>query len=314
MRRVDVKFRQIADGLKFPEGPVALGDGSVVVVEIPTGLLWRIWPNGSKEVLADVGGGPNGAAVGPDGKIYVCQNGGFDWTPRSRLGLQPPDYTGGSIQRVDLDTRAVEVLYTHGGDIPIRSPNDIVFDDHGGFWFTDYGKEREREMDVTGVFYAKADGSLCREAIFPMNRANGIGLSPDGKKLYVTETYTARLWQFDVESPGVVKIPENPEPHGPHVYFGHHGKLLACPGGLRVFDSLAVDREGNICVGTLIDGGITVVSPAGDYYHVPLPDAAVTNICFGGPHMSTAFITMSASGRVIAADWPTPGLPLIHQK
>jgi hypothetical protein len=54
MLRVEVKFRQIADGLQIPEGPIALGDGSVVVGEIPTGLLWRIWPNGSKEVLADI--------------------------------------------------------------------------------------------------------------------------------------------------------------------------------------------------------------------------------------------------------------------
>ncbi len=169
-------------------------------------------------------------------------------------------------------------------------------------------------MDVTGVFYAKADGSECREVIFPLNRANGIGLSPSGDTLYVTETYTARLWQFELEAPGVVKVPEHLEPHGPHVYFGHHGKLLAAPGGLRIFDSLAVDIEGNICIGTLIDGGITVVSPSGDIHHVPMPDAAVSNICFGGPDMSTAYITLCASGRLVAATWPTKGLALIHQK
>jgi gluconolactonase len=313
MKKIELTFSVLADGFKFPEGPVALNDGSVALVDIVTGLVWRVHPNGKKEVVADVGGGPNGAAVGPDGKLYVCQNGGFDWGPRSRLGLEPPGYTGGSIQRVDLASGAIETLYTHGGEVPIRSPNDIVFDRHGGFWFSDYGKERERDMDVTGVFYAKADGSHCQEVIFPLNRANGVGLSPDGTTLYVTETYTARLWAFDLEGPGRLKRPDQLPEHGPHVHFGHHGRLIAAPGGLRIFDSLAVDAAGNVCIGTLIDGGITVVSPGGEIAHAPLPDHAVTNICFGGEDMTTAYITMSGTGRLVAARWPTKGLPLPHQ-
>ena len=53
------------------------------------------------------GSSPNGASVGPDGKVYVCNNGGFEWRERGGLtlpGNQAADYTGGSIQRVDLET------------------------------------------------------------------------------------------------------------------------------------------------------------------------------------------------------------------
>jgi gluconolactonase len=72
-------FREIASGLQFPEGPIWCSDGSVLLVEIRRGTLTRVHPDGRKEVVAECGGGPNGAAVGPDGAIYVTNNGGFEW-------------------------------------------------------------------------------------------------------------------------------------------------------------------------------------------------------------------------------------------
>ena len=87
--------RVLATGLEFPEGPVAMPDGSVVLVEIRGKRLTRVWPDGRKEVVAEIPGGPNGAALGPDGKMYVCNNGGFSWIPTSNMimpGPQPDDY------------------------------------------------------------------------------------------------------------------------------------------------------------------------------------------------------------------------------
>ena len=69
----------IAHGLRFPEGPIAMPDGSVVLVEIERQTLSRVHPNGEVSVVAALGGGPNGAAIGPDGRCYVCNNGGFEW-------------------------------------------------------------------------------------------------------------------------------------------------------------------------------------------------------------------------------------------
>lgn len=299
-------IRILAEGLEFPEGPVALADGSALFVEIAAGTLTHLSPNGTKTVVARPGGGPNGAATGPDGKCYVCNNGGFEWhvegTHRRPIG-PAKDYAGGRIERIDLETGAVECLYRAAGEVPLKGPNDLVFDAQGGFYFTDLGKVRARDMDRGAVYYAKADGSFITEVAFPMVTPNGIGLSPDEKTLYVVETEAARLWAFDIVEPGIVKKQPWPSPHG--------GRLIAGVGGYQRFDLLALDAEGRICVATLINGGITVISPDGCLVeHHPMPDPITTNICFGGPDLKTAFITLSWTGRLVAVDWPVAGLRL----
>src|SRR5208337_4829551 len=93
-------------------------------------------------------------------------------------------------------------------------PNDIVFDQHGGFWFTDLGKVRARDQDRGAVYYARADGSLLVEVIQPMVHPNGIGLSPDGDTLYVAESLTGRLWAFEITGPGEIRRQPWPSPNG----------------------------------------------------------------------------------------------------
>ena len=299
-------MKTIATGLRFPEGPIAMADGTVLLVEIERQTLTRVHADGRTEIIARLGGGPNGAAIGPDGAAYVCNNGGLRWH-EDKHGLRPTaqadDYSGGRIERVDLKTGEVRVLYTDGGNGPLRGPNDLVFDRTGGMWFTDLGKTRSRDMDRGGVYYATADGSQIREVIYPMLTPNGIGLSPDEKRLYVAETHTGRLWAFDLEAPGVVKRKGFPSPNG--------GELVAGLPGYQLFDSLAVDADGNICAATLFNGGITVISPDGARIrHVPFPDVYTTNLCFGGKDLRTAYVTLSLSGRLVALDWPRPGLGL----
>lgn len=301
---------ELARGLRFPEGPVAMPDGSVLLVEIARGTLTRVAPGGAITYPARPGGGPNGAAIGPDGRCYICNNGGFRWTPEGDpSGLRPigqaEDYSGGRIEAVDLATGAVEVLYRECDGRPLKGPNDLVFDGLGGFYFTDLGKVREREQDRGAVYYAWADGSAIREVVFPIFTPNGVGLSPDGGTLYVAETETARLWAFALTGPGEIQREPFPSPHG--------GRLVVGLPGYSRFDSLAVDAEGNICVATLVEGGITVVSPDGaSVRHVPMPERWVTNICFGGPDLRTAFVTLSSTGRLVSLPWDRPGLPLHH--
>lgn len=298
-------MKTIAEGLRFPEGPIAMPDGSVVLVEIARGTLTRITPAGKIEVIADLGGGPNGAAIGPDGAAYVCNNGGFEWHEMEGLlvpGDIAKDYSGGRIERVDLATGKSEVLYTECNGIPLNGPNDIVFDRSGGFWFTDLGKGRGRTRDRGGLYYAKPDGSMIKEVVFPFTSPNGVGLSPDEKTVYVADTTTARLWAFDIVAPGEVAL----QPPLPEM-----GRFVACGIGNVGFDSLAVDSEGNINVATVYGGGITVISPDGfSVRHVPADDPGTTNICFGGKDMKTAYITLSCTGRLVAADWPVAGLKL----
>lgn len=289
----------IATGLRFPEGPIALPDGRVLFVEIARGTLSIVSESREVSVVAELGGGPNGAAMGPDGHCYVCNNGGFEWIEHNGKlypGEEPVDYTSGRIERVNIETGEYETLYSECDGRPLRGPNDIVFDETGGFWFTDHGKSRERERDRTGVFYAAPDGSAIEEVIFPMEGPNGIGLSPDESELYIAETVPGRVWGYRLRAPGKIE--------------GTRRLLLDRP-GFHFFDSLAVDALGGVCVATIIDGGVTTLSPTDappKFY--PTEDRLTTNICFGGEDLKTAYMTLSSTGRLIATEWDVPGLPL----
>jgi gluconolactonase len=301
-------MRVLASGLRFPEGPVWLSDGSVALVEIARGTVTLVAPDGALRVLAEPGGGPNGLAVGPDGQFYVCNNGGFTWTEVDgvlRPGLQPPDYSGGRIERVDPRSGAVTRLYDQCDGHALRGPNDIVFDRDGGFYFSDLGKLRPRDRDWGGVYYARADGSFIVEVAYFLLTPNGVGLSPDGRTLYVAETETARLWAFDLEQPGVARRQKTAL---------HGGRFVCGLGGFQRFDSLAVDADGNICVATLVTGAVTVISPAGEVLRqVPFPDPHTTNICFGGADLATAYVTLSGTGELVELPWEgAAGLPLAH--
>jgi gluconolactonase len=306
-----MQVREITSGLEFPEGPVWMPDGSIVLVEIKGGRVTRVAPDGSKRTIATTGGGPNGAAIGPDGKLYVCNNGGsFTWHDIEGLtipGATPDSWEGGRIERIDLDSGEVEVLYRECDGRGLRGPNDLVFDREGGLWFTDHGTHREREVDVGGVYYAKPDGSEIREVVWGLQSPNGIGLSPDGKRLYVAETWTGRLWSWALPSAGQVEPVPGLVEHG--------GTLVAGLPGLQLFDSLGVDAEGNVCVATIIPtgGGVTSISPDGSAIELTeTGDPLTTNICWGGDDRRTAYITCSATGRLVAVEWPRPGLELAY--
>lgn len=295
----------IATGLMFPEGPIACEDGSVLLVEIQRKTITRVRPDGRVEIAAQLTGGPNGIAAGPDGDIFVCNNGGFlfqtvDGYNRTKPGV-PEGYAGGYIERINLRTGKRTVLYDRCGDHLFTGPNDLMFDDQGGFYFTDLGKTYPRYRMHGGFYYGKADGSKVVEVAYPMVSSNGCGVSPDGKTAYVAETETGRLWAFDIVEPGVLK--KHPSPNG--------GRLVRGMGGLHRFDSLAMDAAGNICVATLITGAISVISPEGELIRqVPTGDPITTNICFGGKDMKTAYITLSGTGQLMQMDWPEPGFKL----
>jgi gluconolactonase len=285
-------------------------DGSVLVCEIARGTLTRIGRDGTRQVVAETGGGPNGAAIGPDGMIYVCNNGGLDWSRKSGHPLPswtlPESYRGGRIEVVDPATGQVRVLYEACGEHRLCSPNDLVFDAFGGFWFTDSGKQHPRHRDYGALYYARADGSEIRLAAYRLEAPNGVGLSPDGGTLYVSETSSARLWAWDVTAPGEIRKLRG---------IVHGGRFVHGSSRYQRFDSLKVSASGRICVATLHNGGITEIWPDGSFSrHHPLPDGTVTNLCFGGRDLRSAYVTMAHSGQLIMTDWHEPGLRLNHQE
>ncbi len=301
-------MKEITNGLQFPEGPIAMPDGSVIIVEIARGTLSRVTPDGRVTVIAELGGGPNGAAMGPDGAIYVCNNGGFHWhhvSGRIYPGDIAADYSGGRIERVNLDTGKFDVLYDACNGTPLRGPNDIVFDAQGGFWFTDLGKNEGRLKDRGAVYYATADGTYIAQMVFPIETPNGIGLSPNEDMLYVAETQGARLWGFPIEAPGKLKPPAAT----------NSKTFIASPPGLCFFDSLAVEADGTVAVATIVNGGISRINPTnGEITHIATDDGLTTNICFGGDdggdNLTTAYLTLSSTGRLVSMPWEQPGLAL----
>lgn len=291
-------FEIVAEGLLFPEGPIIMPDGAVILVEIARGTLSRV-SKGKIEVIAHLGGGPNGAALGPDGAVYVCNNGGFEWLDMGGLripGHAPRDYETGRIERVNLSTGKFERVYDKINGNRLSGPNDLTFDKSGGFWFTDLGKSHERTLEKGGLYYAKPDGGDLREIQYGP-KLNGVGLAPDEKTVYAVETDTSKLYAWPIgDAPGAVAAPQ--------------GRVICTQPNHVLFDSLAMQANGDVCVATILNGGITTITPAGASAHTPFPDLVTTNICFGGADMRDAYITLSSTGKLIKTRWPEPGLKL----
>ncbi|HXC40628.1 MAG TPA: SMP-30/gluconolactonase/LRE family protein [Burkholderiales bacterium] len=299
-------MKVVAEDLAFPEGPVVLPDGSVALVEIRGQRITRV-DKGKKSVICEIGGGPNGLALGPGGNLYVCNNGGVKWLQRDGewlfAGGEPPEYTGGRIEIVHPDTGKAERLYDKCDGRPLGAPNDIVFDADGNFWFTDPGGLRRYDRDHGAVFWARADGSQIKRVIMPLDRPNGIGLSPDGQRLYVSDTPSGRLWAWDITGPGEIR------PFGAPGMAG--GWLVGATADISRFDSLKVTSSGKIVVATLAKGGLTEFWPDGSAQrHHPVPDLHTTNLAFGGPDMRTAYVTCGGHGWLMETRWHEPGLKL----
>jgi gluconolactonase len=273
----------LGDDLGFTEGPVVMDDGTVYAVD----------------VVATPGGGPNGLALDSPTSVLVANNGGFVFTEVNGRRIpfdfaahtnEPPGFTGGWIERVDLVTGAVEVLQTECNGRALRGPNDLVVDEVGGAWFTDHGKGRLESIDRGGLYYLPPEGSVVQQ-VFPLLGPNGVGLSPDNRRVYVAETFTGRLWAWDLAAPGELASPAGE-------------CVVATPSS---FDSLAIEADGRIAIGGIREG-IVVVTPDGSEIDVyPIPDDITTNIAFGGADMRRAVITLSRSGRVVETTWPRPG-------
>jgi gluconolactonase len=342
------EFELITTGLAYPEGPVYEPDGSILLVEIMGERLTRVKPDGTKQKVADIKGGPNGAAFGRDGQLYIANNGGFNWLPIPLdskgakviyLGTtQPENYQGGRIERVDITKKSpvAELVYQkcdRGFDntgfgprkphevkdfqpVSLRGPDDLVFDRDGGYWISDFGKQRPRDVDVTGIFYAYADGQGIAEMVFPLAAPNGIALSPDEDRLYAALTYTREVVYWELDGPGRIKP-------NPATMDGSYLLTAKLP-GQSILDSMTVDEDGNLYVATMLpkgntpfsNGGIAVISPDGksvDFMEIdiegefaPLP----SNLCFGGPDRKTMYVTCGASGLLVKAEMHVPGLAL----
>jgi gluconolactonase len=225
IRRAEI----VASGLGFPEGPLVLGPDRVAFVEQYPGRV-SLLEDGVVRSLADVGGSPNGLASGPDGRIYVAQNGGKlgDWhSPVQRIP---------GIVVVDPDSGAVEPVTEHAGGRPLRRPNDLCFDGEGALWFTDPGDFAPGD-DVPGWICRHVDGRT--EIVHELGNTypNGIAIDAGGRCVWA-ETHTHELRSAD--------------------------GVIADLGPDGTGDGFAIADDGTIVVATAFSGALHVVAPGAD--------------------------------------------------
>ncbi|AEV70755.1 gluconolactonase [Mycolicibacterium rhodesiae NBB3] len=308
-------LRCVASGLGFPEGPTVDQDGSVLVSEIANGRISRVRPDGAVETFAETGGGPNGMARLPDGRIVVCQNGG------SRFAVRPwPFEIDGSVPLFlpagapdepvtpqlqivsaegEIGTLTTTFTSISGDELPLARPSDICVDAQGGFYVTDGFSVQGRRRSMTGVLYGTPDGRLS-EIVYPLELPNGVALSPDGSTLYVAETRTRRIWEFEVLGPGRLGAARGlaTVPSGGPMNFGGA-------------DGLCVAADGTIIVATVGTGGATAFSPDGQLLGAIVADDPMTTNVALSPDGRALFITLASSGRlVVVDDWRTALAPV----
>ena len=302
------QFTMRAAGLKGPEGPVVMADGSVLVCEMYEGRVTRVKPDGTLAPYPAMGGSANGAAIGPDGACYVANNGGMGGgagAPEPRAAA-PLSFKGPSIQRLDLATGESKALYWEADGQPLPNPNDLVFDASGGFYFTAFGRLTPEALGYGAVYWARPDGSEIRKVVSHLMTPNGIAISPDQRTLYVALTEKRQVMAYEIAAPGRLAAGKNPM---------QPGRVLASIGGDLAFDSMKIEANGNLLVGTLTAGCISVISPTGALLEqLYLPDTGVTNMAFGGRELRTLYVTLTQTGRLVSLQWPRPGAKLQFQE
>ncbi|HEY6592955.1 MAG TPA: SMP-30/gluconolactonase/LRE family protein [Asanoa sp.] len=281
------------DGLGFPEGPCFDEQGRLHVVDVRGGTVSRVSPAG-RDILATTHGGPNGAAFGPDGNLYVVNNGGLLWCDDGHAYGSAEGNEGGWVDRIRPDG-TVERLYTECAGEPLHACNDIAFDSDGNFYFTDPEHGTRAHRPPGYVCWASLDGREIRRVAEGLLLPNGIGITADGRHLIVVETLPRTLWRFDIDGPGQLS----------------NGRPLAqLPDGCLP-DGFAIDSRGRIITCAVGGGGVFVFRPDGALErHIEMTDADTTNCAFGGPQFCTLYFTQGVQGRVATLEWDVPGIPL----
>lgn len=190
-------MRTLFTQMGFTEGPSVTAEG-LVWTSVSHGLVYR-----EGEVLADLGGGPNGSTVGPDGWLYVTQNGGIDFAAWGMPAERPFEPVPPGVVRVAADGTVEHVVGPEG----LEAPNDLVFLD-GTLYFTD---------SRAGTVVDGAGNAVSRGWAYP----NGIAAGPDG--LWVADTERRHVRTLDRRR--TVEMPGGGGPDG--IRFDEAGRLYA---------------------------------------------------------------------------------------
>jgi gluconolactonase len=264
----------------FLEGPVVEPDGSLCVVDIPNGRIFRISPSGTWTLLAQYDGWPNGMKRQAGGGLLIADY---------RRGLLQLDPSSGDLEPL-LETLRSESF---------KGVNDLTFGPAGEIYFTDQGQTGMQ--DPSGrVYRLNGDGKLdCLLSNCPS--PNGLVLNKAATHLYVAMTRACQVWRVPVSRDSGVSKAQI---------------FVQLPGGVSGPDGLAIDEDDNLAICDPGHGCVWLVDAFGVPRHRVLSCAGrtVTNLAYGGEDRRTLFITESGGGQILAARMPVPGFPVRAQE
>ena len=223
----------IARDVRSPEGPIFV-DGTLYLVDYAGHDVVRLKDGVARIVWHRDGCGPTGLARVPEGLLVAC----FD---------------GRLVATISLDSKTLSIVQNDETGQRLREPNDFTLDSRGGVYFSGTGPWEPRPI-VGKIYYRSADRTL-RTVASDLHSPNGLVLSPDGKLLYVAESFASRIVLFNVAPDG--SLSERRE-------FLKLAEVLAGPGG-RTYtpDGLRIDPSGNLFVGFWDGACFAVISPEG---------------------------------------------------
>jgi len=261
-------------------------DGTLVVTSVCDGVLWRVSvSSGTKELVADVGGGANAAALCADGGFVVTQNGGIDF---SRLPGAFAELPASVPATPGLQLADPHGNVTYLADEAMRGPNDLAVASNGDVYFTDPGHYPPSAEDAGRVLIYGRDGQV-RTFASGFFYCNGIAFERDGAVVVV-------------ERRGLLRVHDDGEREWVIETLGRGGG-----------DGFCLDADGRYYVASTIEHGIRVVDPDGtvvDFLEID-GEGLTTNCCFGGDDLRTLFVADAMPGNLVAFEhMPTPGLPL----
>jgi gluconolactonase len=285
--------QKLADGFTFTEGPTWL-KGRLYFSDMwfknPAAGDWTgsparsrlivMEPDGKYRVLAQ-GMQSNGTIAARTGNLIVC-----DMFGHRVLELDPAN---GQVRRVLLDRI---------NGLPIDGPNDLVMDAKGGIYVTDpqFTPDQKKSQPGKQVYYIAPDGSA-RVVIGPGEYAmpNGVEISPDGRTLYVNNTWQRPgenfVWAYDVAADGSLSNKRR------FARVELKREVLEAPNPAERFDSgadgSAVDTEGRYYVATRT--GVQIFLPDGTAAGtIPVPQSPVS-VTFGGRDNAVLYIVGESS-------------------
>lgn len=258
-------------GFKFPEGPAVDRNGHLFLVDMATGDISRVSPEGRAEIFFNTGGIPNGAKFHENGDLYVADR------KCGIIAISPQ--------------KAVRVIADRYHEEKFNGPNDLVFDSQGNLYFTD--PEGSSAEEPYGRLYRISSSGEINCLASGLAYPNGLVLSHDERCLFVAITRKNRILRYILDPP----------PFRSYIF-------SQLSGGWGP-DGMAFDAMGNLYVAHYGGGAVLLLNPKGELLErIPLEGMHPTNVAFGDRDRRALFVTEAETGSVYRFKTEHPGLPL----